>query len=258
MIKNKLNYRPKKVHLNKIKADGGPASKKMCYEENSLRPPKSINVKTNFPIRRETFIVVEKENFPLGRNTMLTSPERSFKRPDQRRQDHVFNNHFNLKNFNKSSSSMSDDSFENSKKKMIANDSLFNDFCITPLKSTENLLSPFNISNQLNSFDVSDGPLASSSTLMSFKLKDELDSTYPLVNRKSTTIPVNLCNIFMKTSDDELNKSTTDFKPNAIKSEPFLSSPEGERSFLEFKQEQEWEVPQTSHTTQQRTSKITQ
>lgn len=248
LSKNQLSYRPKKIRPKKTKVDGGPALKKMCFEENSLKSSK--------PIRRETFIVVEKENFPLCRNTLLSSPERSIKRPDQRRQDHVFNNHFNFTNLNKSSSSMSDDSFENPKKKMIANDySLFNDICFTPLKSTENLLSPFNISNQSNNFDVTDGPLAfTSPNSMSFEFKDALDLTHTLVSKKSTKLPVNLCNMFMKTSDDELNKSSTQFELNAIKPEPFLSSPEGEHSSFELKQEQEWEVP---HTTHHRTSKIT-
>lgn len=107
-----------------------------------------------------------KSNNTYSRDTILASPERSLKRPDQKRQDYVFNNHFSFRNLNKSSSPMSDDSIEYPSNKVVSNsNNQLNDLCLTPLKSIENLLSPFGINKkQLNSFDVTDGLLASTSS----------------------------------------------------------------------------------------------
>lgn len=197
---------------------------------NSTKLQEPISTKSlTSPIRRQTYLVGEKENLPiskkqiLGRDTILTSPERSIKRPDQKRQDHVFNNHFNIKNLNKSSSSMSDDSLENPLKKIMVHSSQLNDFCLKPLKSTENLLSPFNskqsddINNALN-FDVTDGNFASISSVSSpFKFEELLGSNITVQNtlnksedKKLSTVPLNLCNVFMKMSNDELDTTNTE------------------------------------------------
>lgn len=196
--------------------------------ENSTKIPEPINSESiQLPIRRQTYLVKEKENRPisknnvLGRDTILTSPERSIKRPDQKQQDYVFNNHFNIKNLNKSSSPMSDDSLEKPLKKIVVNNSQLNDFCLTPLKSTENLLSPLSVNKQFNNFDNqlncddTDGHYTSiSSNLSHFedtsttvKTKNIQDVSNTSENKKLSTMSLNLCNEFMKMSNDGLNNN---------------------------------------------------
>jgi len=219
------------------------------------------------PIRRQTYLVGEKENLPiskkiiLGRDTILTSPERSIKRPDQRRQDHVFNNHFNLKNLNKSSSPMSDDSLEKPLNKIIMNNSQLNNFCLTPLKSTENLLSPFSVKKPSNhfdgqlSFDVTDGPLASTLSNSSLlRPEDDLSATLTYIpeNQNPTKVCVNLCNKFIKSPENELTNSDTNVGSYTINSRPFVAASEVESNIYE--QKCEWSP---THTIQQCTSKVT-
>jgi len=238
---------------------------KIVEEPISLKSPQ-------LPIRRQTYLVREKENLPisknnvLGRDTVLTSPERSVKRPDQRRQDYVFNNHFNLKNLNSSSSPLSDDSLEKPIMKIISNNSQFNEFCLTPLKSTENLLSPFSDKNLYNSFDdqisfdITDGILASTSSNSShFKSEDALTEaiTYTPKDIKSNESSINLCSRFMKTPEvDVKNEVCSNFGYNTVKSKLFKSSldfePEVEYP-LNFRQECKCT---TAHTVNHRTSKV--
>lgn len=271
--KRQLNCSQKKVLLkpNKTKIIN-------CKSEiiNSVENPvkiveKPISAeKLQFPIRRLTYFVGEKENFPisknnvLGRDTILTSPERSIKRPDQSRQDYVFNNHFNLKNLNNSSSPISDDSLEKPLKNPIFNNSQFNEFFteLTPLKSTENLISPFSTNKSFNgfdeqlTFDVTDGSLASNSSL--FKSEEALNLTITNTvedKNPNKSLSVNLCNEIIKTPIVELkNKFSTNFGAEIINPESFVSIPEVNQS-CDFLQTPEWT---NTHIFNQCTSKVTE
>jgi len=239
---------------------------KIVEEPISLKSPQ-------LTIRRQTYLVGEKENLPvsknniLGRDTILTSPERSVKRPDQRRQDYVFNDHFNLKNLNSSSSPLSDDSLEKPLMKIISNNSQFNEFCLTPLKSTENLLSPFSDKNLYNSFDdqinfdITDGILPSNSSNSShLKSEDAFTAaiTYTPKDIKSNELSINLCSRFMKTPEiDVKNEVCSKFGYNTVKSELFKCSPDFEpevKHSLNIRQECECT---TARTVNHRTSKVT-
>lgn len=190
-------------------------------------------------IRRQTYLVGEKENLPamnkniLGRDTILSSPEFKHKRPNPRRHDYVFNNDFNSKNLNLSSSPLSDDSLEKSLKKCNHNNSQFNDFCLTPLKCTENLDPPFNVKKEFDSFggdlslDCTDGSFALTSTnSLSFKLEESFVlPEYP----KSTETPVNLYNQFTK-PENEYIIDNMHFESSTINSESLVSSSEVDQS----------------------------
>lgn len=188
--------------------------------ENPTIDTKPISAKIESPsIRRQTYLIREKENFPnqkknaLTRDTILSSPERSLKRPDQKRQDYVFNNHFSFKNLNKSSSPMSDDSIEFPLKKAVSYINHSNDFRLTPLKSTENLLSPFCIDKkQLSVFDGTDGSFTLSNSPL---LKSENDLSADI------------------TDDNTLVSSPNNSKPNAwsdVVDPQFRTSPESKQS----------------------------
>ncbi|XP_050438518.1 protein abnormal spindle isoform X3 [Adelges cooleyi] len=185
------------------------------------------------PLRRQTYLVGEKENYPVTkrnicRDTLLISPERSMKRPDQQRQDHYFNSHFNL--HNKSSSPMSDDSLEKPIK-LIPTHSPFNDFCLTPLKNSENLLSPFSTTRKSHSFeeqqlsfDIPDGASASTSlnSLLGFKPIETstVSKVYTPEEKKPNRVSVNLLNIYEKTSEDgESNKASTTYIKEDVSTE---------------------------------------
>lgn len=184
-------------------------------EKHTAKSPEpSIEKTQQLPFRRQTYLVGEKENLPdsksttFCRNTMLTSPERSVKRPDQKSQDQFFNNHFSFKNPNKSLSPISDDSLEKPLQKIMVNDSQLNEFNLTPLQSTENLISIFSAKKKLNlfndksSFDVTDGSLVSiSSNSSSFKLENEVNTEK---NKHPTKISTNLGNQLIKTPENEL------------------------------------------------------
>lgn len=259
MTKKQLKCEQVKVLPNKTKHVNSKNERVIL-----VKPPANIPqpiIEETQPIRRQTYLVREKENLPiskkimLGRDTILRSPERSIKRPDQRRQDHVFNKHFNLKNLNNSSSSMSDDSLEKPPNKIIMNISQLNEFCLTPLKSTENLLSPFSIKKQFNDFDVTDGPLASTLSNSSiFESQDELTatSTYTPENQKTTKVCTNLWNKFMKSPEDKLTNDGTNVGLHTINSQPCITSSEVESN--DFEQKCEWSPVHTIH---KRTSKVT-
>ncbi|VVC38206.1 Hypothetical protein CINCED_3A000313 [Cinara cedri] len=186
--------------------------------ENPEKIPETSSTDTLQSIRRETFIVREKENVPLtkknilGRDTILTSPERSIKRPYQTCQDHVFNNHFSFKSLNKSSSPISDDSLEKPLVKLNVNKPQLDDFCLTPLKSTENLVSHIGTIQKSNSFydqlniDITDESFASSS----FKIEDSLvtDVAYITKNRTSPEVFMNFCSNCIETPENGFSNAT--------------------------------------------------
>lgn len=259
LTKKQLKCGLEKVLPNKTKHISSKSERIILVKNHPPNIPEPISEETQ-PIRRQTYLVGEKENLPiskkisLGRDTILKSPERSIKRPDQRRQDHVFNKHFNFKNLNNSSSSMSDDSLEKPLNKIIMNISQLNDLCLTPLKSTENLLSPFSVKKQFNnfdsrmSFDVTDGLLDSSLSNSSiFIPQDELATalTYTPENQKPTKVCMNLWNKFIKSPEDELTNGGTNDGLHTINSQPFVSSSEVES--IDFEQKCKWSPTHTIH-----------
>lgn len=179
--------------------------------------------KTSEPIRRQTYLVREKENLPVSKNkicrdTVLTSPERSVKRPDRKSQDQYFNSHFNFNKLNKSSSPMSDDEnnldFDHDLefKVIITDSSQLDNFNLTPLEITENFFSTSSIKrqhNQLN-YDVTDKSFASpSANIFQLKSEDANNVTFTCtpLNNKSTYVSVDYCNQFFKSPENELNKT---------------------------------------------------
>lgn len=228
-------------------------SQSICEEETLL-----------LPMRRQTYLVKEKENLPVTkknicRDTILTSPEHSIKRPDQKRQDEYFNNHFNLKNLSKNSSLSDDDSLEKPFKIIINNCTEINDFNLSPLQSTENLPSTFSTKKQHDKFDgqlnldFTDGSFTSSSpNSLKFKLKDSLNDvmTYSPEKNESTQIHVNCCNQFLKTSKNELYTANSSFGSDTINSKSFLEIEKSPNSA----QYHDWT---TTHTLHHYTSKIT-
>jgi len=213
-------------------------------EKFSKIPISAKNIQ--LPIRRQTYLIGEKENLPVSkrntlcRDTILTSPQHSIKRPDHRRQDHVFNKHFNLQNLNKSSSSISDDSLEKSFKNITINDLELYDINLTPLKSTENLISELNnhkeFDNDLLNFnDTYDSPL--SCTLLNssqFKSEDgwmNTTFTYTPEDRNPTNLSINLCSQLMKTPNEELNNSNFNIKSDTNYAEDFVLLPSIEQKY---------------------------
>lgn len=228
----------------------------ICEEETLL-----------LPMRRQTYLVREKENLPVTkknicRDTILTSPEHNIKRPDQKCQDEYFNNHFNIRNLSKSFSTMNDDSLEKPFKIIVNNCTQINDFNLSPLQSTENLVSTFSTKKQSDkfdgqlSFDFTDGLLSSSSpNSLQFKLKDSLNDamTYSPEKNELTQIPMTCCNQFMKTSKNELNTANSSFGSDTINSKSLLSFPEVEE-FPTSTQYHDWT---STHTPHHYTCKIT-
>lgn len=209
----------------------GCKTEKNILEKNPEKIPENLNTNTLQSIRRETFIVREKENVPiikksiLGRDTILTSPERSIKRPYQTCQDYVFNNHFSFRNLNKSASPLSDDSLEKPLLEINVNNSQSDDICHTPLKSTENLFSPVS-TQQSNSFydqlsvDITDGSFVCSS----FKLDDSLASnvSYTAENRTFSNDSKNFFRNCIKTPEDGFNNTCTNLLLDIIKLKSFV------------------------------------
>jgi len=156
---------------------------------------------------------------------------------------------------------MSDDSLENPSNKIFMNISQLNEFCLTPLKSTENLLSPFSVKKQFNnldgrmSVDVTDGPLDSSLSNPSIlKPQNELTSalTYTPENQKPTKMCLNLWNKFLKSPKNELTNGCISDRLPTITSQPFVSSSEVES--IDLEQKCKWSP---THPIHQRTSKVT-
>lgn len=223
------------------KLDNSNMTKKQfnCSQKKAL-PKKTIGVEYKTEkiiesvgteiIRRQTYLVGEKENLPvvnknvLSRDTILSSPEHKPKRPNQRRHDYIFNNNFNSKYLNKSSSPLSDDSLESLKKCNFNNSHFINDLCLTPLKCYENYNSSFNVKKECDSLDCTDGQFDLTSTnSLSSKLEDSsfVLPEYP----KSTEISMNLCNKCTK-GEHEYIKENIHFESSTNNSESLVSSPE--------------------------------
>lgn len=195
----------------------------------------------------------------MGRETVLSSPEHKCKRPDQRRQDHVFNHHFKIHNLNSSSSPISDDSLEKSSKLTMSDYFHHNDFNLTPLKSTENLLSTYNVKNKCNgfnnqfnecSFDTIDGPSFISSNMPLFEPKTTSTEAkiHTPENRRSAKVSVNLCDKFIKSTDNsnEVSKFCTVFEKIIVNPTIYELPVEVEKS-PDFSQKHEITLINTHH-----------
>lgn len=242
-------------------------SERILLVENTVNINESVYAeKLQSPLRRQTFIVGEKENLPnpkmniLNRDTVFTISECSRKRPDKNRQDNVFNNHFSTQTLNQSFDFLSDDSLEKPVKGLMDLSSPLNNFCLTPLKSTENLLSPFNISNKCKSFgsqlsyDNTDEVLTLFNS-SSFKPKDTSTAakTHTPEDRKPTRVSVNLCNKFENTSKEKSDEASTTFIKNTGNQESLISPPMIDQS-LDVKVKHVWNItPTARHSTSRKT-----
>lgn len=199
------------------------------------------------PIRRQTYSVEEKENIPnLKRNmfeqdTILTSPECSFKFSNTNSMDIISDKPFN--NPKENCMFRNDDSLNEYSKINISNNFAFKDFYLTPLKSTENLLSPFSTTKKIKDYTLTDDNLA----LSPFKPIDASTEAkiYTPEKRKPTRISVNLCSKFENTHNKKLNKVNTTFIEDPVNSNLIISPLKVEEPF-NVEQKQEWTAIHTT------------
>jgi len=244
LIKKPFNCSRKKIMLNKAKAFNSK-SERIVLVGNITKLSETVSSEfLQTPVRRQTYLVGEKENVPnIKQNTSrqnFTDSQHSIKRPDKKRQDQVFNNHFNIQYQSNNCSLLSDDSLDEPLKIITDNSSPFNDFCLTPLKSTENLLSPFSTTKKCKSFNVSDEKFDFTpyvSPFMPINASTGAKNFTP-EERKPTRISVNLCNKFQNTPRNNFKKSNSTFIKDNIDSKTFITSPKTEQSF-DFSHKQE-------------------
>lgn len=175
-------------------------------------------------------------------DSILTSPKCCFKFSNNNPTDVIADKHFN--NSNDNDNLISDNSLEVCSNKMSRNILEINDFCLTPLKSTENLLSPFSTTKNINDSNLFDANLSLSSIFTSSPFNpintSTVSKTYSPEDRKPTKISVNLCNKFETFPNKELNniKNTT-YTKDTIDPNLFPSPiKDGESSNLEH--EHDW------------------
>lgn len=213
MAKKHFKCGQNKIILNKTRFVNSTSERVILIDDTTKisEPMKALESS----MRRQTFLVGEKENIPnlennmFGHDTIFAGTENDLKRPNKIYKYTAVNNPLNAQNANHNI--MSDDSLDESFNKLISTNSPFNDFCLTPLKSTENLLSPFNITNKCFSFDIADENIAFNSFNTSpFKPIDASTAakTHTPDDRKPTRVSVNLCNKFEETPKNKLGSET--------------------------------------------------
>ncbi|XP_008182570.1 protein abnormal spindle isoform X2 [Acyrthosiphon pisum] len=222
LAKNKFNGGQNKIILNKTRLVNS-TSERVVLVDNATKISKPIQSETlESPMRRQTYLVEEKENIPNLKNNMIdydttfTSFEHCFKRSDKNHQNPTFSNHINIQNTN--CDIMTDDSLDESLNKLINTSSPFNNFFLTPLKNTENLISPFSTTKKCISFDLADKNMAFTSfTTSPFKPIDASTAAkiYTPDNRKPTRISVNLCEKFEEIPKNKLNVDSATFIKNS-------------------------------------------
>lgn len=200
------------------------------------------------PFRRQTYVVdkfEDKENIPNLKMNLLDSilddSNHDFKHPGFKYQDNTFFDDFNTQNQNKNNIVMSDDSLDGSLKLIGSYNSPFKDFCLTPLKSTENLLTPFNATNKCNKFDKTNDNLAFTSFNTSpFKPIDASTAAKDRTpdERKPTSVSVNLYNKFEEITKNEVKENNATFNKDII-THSYITPPKTEQSF-DIKQNQGW------------------
>lgn len=168
-------------------------------------------------------------------DSILTSPECSFKFSNKKSTD--YNDPNDNDNF------MSDDSLDTCSNIMLSNNLAFNDFCLTPLKSTENLLSPFSTTKNIKDYNLTDDNLSLSLLNNTSPFKPIESSTaaktYSPEDRKPTRISVNLCNKFEPSPNNDLNNVNTTFIKDTIDPKLFKSSEKVEEC-SNLEQNHEW------------------
>ncbi|XP_060855887.1 protein abnormal spindle-like [Metopolophium dirhodum] len=243
LAKNKFNGGQNKIILNKTRFFNS-TSERVVLVDNASKISEHIQSETlESPMRRQTYLVEEKENIPNLKNNMIdydttfTSFEHCFKRSDKNHQNTTFSNHINTQNTN--CDIMTDDSLDESLNKLINTSSPFNDFFLTPLKSTENLISPFSTTKKSISFDIADKNMAFTSfTTSPFKPIDASTAAkiYTPDNRKPTRVSVNLCEKF-----EEI--------PKNIDSETFIKNTIPKKFALPLNVEQSFNISQNHEFT---------
>lgn len=192
------------------------------------------------PLRRQTYTLNDKENLPTLE--MNVFPHDSLSSPKHfQQQDDIFVDNFNIQNQNKNNTLMSDDSLDGSIKLIGTYNSPFKDFCLTPLKSTENLLSPFNATNKSKRLNnINDNFAFTSFNTSPFKPIDTSTAAkmYSPDERKPTSVSVNLYSKFGETTKNESIGGSATFVKDT-NTDPFLSPPSVEQSF-DSKQVHQW------------------
>ncbi|XP_025421851.1 protein abnormal spindle-like isoform X3 [Sipha flava] len=218
LIRKQLNCGQKKITLNKTKVTNYKSERiilgKNDKKKSKLHCPESS---IDQEIRRETFLINDKENYAELANKIFDEDicsniiEHNFKYSNKKFQDHDINNHFEVHNLNMNRSIMSNDSLDGSLQIIDSNKSPFNDFYLTPLKNTKNLLSPFSTTKKCKK---NDNNLAFASFSPSpFKPIEASTGakTFTPDERKPKRISVNLCNKFEDPLKNDTNKDGVTF-----------------------------------------------
>lgn len=250
LIKNELNCGKKNIILNKTGVINSK-SERICLVDNTAKISKSIYPEIlESPLRRQTYSIEDKENIPNVKSDMFNQDnifpifEHSLQHLDKNHKDHI-------QNINNNCSMISNDSLNELPPKMNINNSPFNDFYLTPLKGTENILSPFSTTKKFKSYDIIDeNTTASSFNTSPFEPIDASTAAkiFTPEERKPTRVSVNLCNKFEKTPKNKIIKVNTTFVKDSIDSKTFISPP---KQSFSLKQELEW-IP--THSTFHHTS----
>ncbi|KAE9525583.1 hypothetical protein AGLY_014110 [Aphis glycines] len=221
LTKKRFNSGKNKITLNKTRFVRC-ASERVLLVDNASKISAPICADAlESPMRRQTYLVGEKENIPnlennmVNHDTIFISSDYGLKHFDKIHQSTTINNPLNTQSAN--CDVMTDDSLDESLNKLISTNSPFNDFFLTPLKSTENLLSPFTTTKKCINFDIADENTAFTSFNTSpFKPIDASTAakTYTPDNRKPTRISVNLCEKFKEIPNNNLNIDNTTFIKN--------------------------------------------
>lgn len=248
LINKHLNYGKKRITVNKTRVVNSK-SERIVLKENPMKISK-LNCKENIqtPARRETYLIEEKENLPnlktnvFGQEHIFTSPSKMIQK--FRHADNKFqNNDINYINITNDNLNCSLDSLDEPLNKSINRYSVFNDFCLTPLKSTENLISPFSITSKSNSFNTTNIDLTSISfSTSTFKpieasTADKMYEYTPPENRQPNRVSVNLNNLFEENSKDNLNRPNKTY----VKELETFRTPDEKKS-LDIKETQEWVI----------------
>lgn len=250
LTKKRFNSGKNKITLNKTRFVRC-ASERVLLVDNASKISAPICADAlESPMRRQTYLVGEKENIPnlennmVNHDTIFISSDYGLKHSDKIHQSTTINNPLNTQRSN--CDVMTDDSLDESLNKLISTNSPFNDFFLTPLKSTENLLSPFTTTKKCINFDIADENTAFTSFNTSpFKPIDASTAakTYTPDNRKPTRISVNLCEKFKEIPNNNLNIDNTTFIKN-ISPDQFTLPLKVEQSF-NISQNQERTTTQT-------------
>lgn len=246
LIKNKLDCGKKKIILNKTGVVNCK-SERICLVDNAAKISESIYPEIlESPLRRQTYSIEDKENLPdlksnkFKQGNIFPISEHSLTQSDKNCKDRVYNNFFNIQNINNNCNMMTNDLLDESLPKMNINNSPFNDFCLTPLKGTENLLSPFSITKKFKSYDITgENTVASSFSTSPFEPIDASTAAkiFTPEERKPTRVSVNLCNKFEKTPKNKIIKASTTFIKDTTDSKTFISPP---KQSFSIEQELEW------------------